>query len=210
VRPLEPGEILPLERYAAARDAYRERVIAHKRARRVALGEQATLLFEDRETLRFQVQEMLWVERIAEPAKVQAELDVYNELMPGESELSATLFLEITEAAAIRPTLDRLLGIDRHVQLVLGEAPDETVIAARFDERQFEAARISAVQYLRFPLDAGARERLADLRVRARLRSSHPRYRREAELPPAVRASLVASLAREPEPLLRPGQPAAG
>ena len=204
MRPLRRFEIVPLDRYGALRDAYRERVIAHKRTRRVALGEHATLLFEDRETLRFQVQEMLWVERIREPAKVQTELDVYNELMPGESELSATLFLEITEASEIRPTLERLVGIDRALVLVLGEEPGATRVPARFDPRQLEAGRISAVQYLRFPLAARERALFVDAGVRARLRSEHPSYRREEEIPPAVRAALIASLAREPEPLLLP------
>ncbi|HEY8153038.1 MAG TPA: DUF3501 family protein [Myxococcota bacterium] len=202
MKPLGIDEIVPLDRYGPLRDAYRERVIAYKRMRRVALGEQATLLFEDRETLRFQVQEMLWVERIGEPAGIQAELDVYNELMPGEDELSATLFLEIAEASEIRPTLERLVGLDRHIQLVLGEGVDETSFHAHFDRRQFEEERISAVQYLRFPLGSEGRRRLASSSLRARLRASHLHYRREEELPPAVRESLVASLARDPAPLL--------
>jgi hypothetical protein len=204
LRPLAADEIVPLDRYAELRAAYRERVIAHKRKRRVPLGENATLLFEDRETLRFQVQEMLWVERIAEPAKVQLELDVYNELMPGASELSATLFLEIPEASEIRPTLDRLVGIDRHLALVLGDARDEREVRARFDTRQLEEARISAVQYVRFPLGAAERARFTDPAMRARLRSDHPRYAREQDFPAEVRASLVASLDAEPEPLLVP------
>ena len=203
MKPLRIDELVPLARYAPLRDAYRERVIAYKRTRRVALGERATLLFEDRETLRFQVQEMLWVERIREPAKIQAELDVYNELMPGPGELSATLFLEIVEASEIRPTLERLVGLDRHVQLVLGEGPDETPFPARFDRRQLEDQRISAVQYIRFPLGPEACRRLADSSLRARLRVDHPHYRREEEIPPAVRESLIASLAREPAALLR-------
>jgi hypothetical protein len=204
VNALRPDEIVPLALYGPLRDAYRERVIAYKRTRRVTLGELVTLLFEDRETLRFQVQEMLWVERIREPQRVQAELDAYNELMPGENELSATLFVEITEASEIRPTLDRLVGIDRHVLLVLGEAPRETVVRASFDARQFEAERISAVQYLRFALGPHDAGRLADAGVRARLRCDHPHYLREDEIPPAVRAALTASLARDPETLLRP------
>lgn len=197
-------EIVPRERYAPLRDAYRERVIAYKRMRRVALGEQATLLFEDRETLRFQVQEMIWVERIAEPDKVQAELDVYNELMPGAGELSATLFLEIVEASEIRPTLERLVGLDRHVQLLLGEGPGETPFQADFDRRQMEDRRISAVQYLRFRLGEAGSRRLADSSLRARIRADHPHYQREEDIPPVVRESLVASLAREPAALLRP------
>ncbi len=204
MRPLRRFEIVPLDRYGPLRDAYRERVIAYKRTRRVALGELATLLFEDRETLRCQVQEMLWIERIAEPAKIQAELDVYNELMPGEADLSATLFLEITEASEIRPTLERLVGLDHTLVLVLGEEPDATRVPAVFDSRQLEAGRISAVQYLRFPLEPNARVRFLDARVRARLRAEHPNYRREEEIPPAVRSALIRSLGEEPEPLLQP------
>ena len=147
---------------------------------------------------------MLWVERIAEPAKVQAELDVYNELMPGEAELSATLFVEITEASEIRPTLERLVGLDARCCWCSARSPTRRGFPRASIPRQLEAARISAVQYLRFPLDARARARFADPRVRARLRVEHPSYRREEEIPPAVRAALIASLAREPEPLLQP------
>jgi hypothetical protein len=124
--------------------------------------------------------------------------------MPGEAELSATLFIEITEAAEIRPTLERLVGLDRALALVLGEEPGATRVPARFDPRQHEAGRISAVQYVRFPLDASERARFVDASERARLRSEHASYRREEEIPPGVRAALIASLAREPEPLLQP------
>jgi hypothetical protein len=111
MRPLQRDEIVDRERYEALRSGYREAVITHKRHRRMAVGDRVTLVFEDRETLRFQVQEMLWVERISEPEKIQHELDVYNELMPADRELSATLFLEITDPGAVRPELDRLVGI---------------------------------------------------------------------------------------------------
>ena len=89
MRPLAREEVVPLAAYGGLRDAYRRAVIEHKRARRLAVGPNVTLVFEDRETLRFQVQEMLFVERIEEPARVQHELDVYNELMPGAREISA-------------------------------------------------------------------------------------------------------------------------
>ena len=92
MRCLEVGEMVDLERYGRLRADYRDRVIAYKRKRRLAVGENVTLLFEDRETIRFQVQEMLWVERIADPARVQDEIDVYGELLPCPRELTATLF----------------------------------------------------------------------------------------------------------------------
>jgi hypothetical protein len=204
VRPLERDEVVPLAAYGALRDAYRRAVIEHKRARRLAVGPNVTLVLEDRETLRFQVQEMLWVERIDEPARVQHELDVYNELMPGAREISATLFIEITEPGRIRAELDRLVGIDEHVALVLGAGAHERAVAARFDAEQFEEERISAVQYVRFALGEGDVAALADPGQRAAVRISHPHYRHEAELPAPVRESVVAGLRRDPESLVPP------
>ncbi|HYB13684.1 MAG TPA: DUF3501 family protein [Myxococcota bacterium] len=203
MRRLSPEEIIDRERYEALRGEYRARVIALKRERRVGVGDRVTLVFENRETLRFQVQEMLRVERIESPEAVQAELDVYNELMPQQGELSATLFIEITESARIKPELERLLGIDAHVALVLDEGPRETVLRAQFDARQMEADRISAVQYLRFRLGPVAQASLRDPGVRARLRIDHPNYRAEAEVSEPLRAQLLADLAgSDPPPLL--------
>ena len=97
MKPLALGEIVGIDAYEAERDAYRARVVAAKRARRLAVGDRVMLLFENRETVRFQVQEMMRIERIRAPEKVQHELDVYNALVPGDGELSATMFIEITD-----------------------------------------------------------------------------------------------------------------
>ena len=204
MRPLAREEIVPLAAYANVRDSFRSAVIAHKHRRRLGVGPSVTLVFEDRETLRFQVQEMLWVERIAEPERVQHELDVYNELMPGAYELSATLFVEITEPGRIRAELDRLIGIDEHVALVLGRGADERALRARFDAKQMDEDRISAVQYIRFALDDAGVSGLADLDRYAAIRISHPNYSHEAELPPAVRSSLLAGLRADPDSLVPP------
>jgi hypothetical protein len=201
MRPLRTSELAGLEAYAKLRDDYRRAVIVYKRTRRMAVGEKVTLLFEDRETLRFQVQEMLLVERIADPGQVQHELDVYNELMPGDGELSATLFIEIEEQARIRPELDRLIGIDEHVSLLLGDGANARRIRARFDAKQFEEERISAVQYIRFSLDAEEAARLADPALPAAVQIDHPGYQRTAPLSDDLRRSLVAGLRRDPEPL---------
>jgi len=209
VKPLDAAEILDLESYARLRPDYRRRVIEYKRGRRLAVGDRVSLLFEDRETLRFQVQEMLLVERISDPEKIQHELDVYNELVPGDAELSATLFIEVGEAGQIRAELDRLIGIDEHLLLVVGDGASAQAIRAGFDPRQLESDRISAVQYVRFALPAEAVARFCDPGVRARIRVDHPAYEQEVDLPPAVRASLVATLTREPESLLAsPAAPA--
>ncbi|MEE9607909.1 MAG: DUF3501 family protein [Myxococcota bacterium] len=203
MRPIGLDEIVGLQDYGRLRRSYRDTVIAHKRRRRVAIGEKVTLVFEDRETLRFQIQEMLWVERISERRKVRAELDVYNELMPGEHELSATLFVEIEELAEVRRELDRLVGIDERVRLVLGEIADAESILARFDSKQLEEDRIAAVQYLKFPFSEAQAARFAQPGVPARLLIDHPSYRRQCEIPPEVRQQLIADLTVEPEPLLR-------
>lgn len=202
MKPVTLDEIAQLETYDRLRPEYRRAVIAHKRRRRVSVGEKVTLLFEDHETLLFQVHEMIWVERISDPRKIQREIDVYNELMPGENELSATLFIEITDVPEIRPELDRLIGIDEHVSLLLGEGESEESIRARFDAKQIEEDRIAAVQYVRFPFSEAQAQRFSDPDLRARIRIDHPNYRREDEIPEAGRSSLIESLRRDPPPLL--------
>jgi hypothetical protein len=207
VKPVTLDEIARLDRYAELRDAFRAAVVEHKARRRLAVGDRVTLVFEDHETLRFQIQEMCWIERISDPRKIQAEIDVYNELVPGENELSATLFIEITDTREIRPELDRLIGIDEHVSLVLGD----TALPARFDAKQLEEDRISAVQYIRFPLGAEGARRLRDAAVPARIRIDHENYRCEVVLPPALRASLADGLSADPPALLvLPDDAAAG
>jgi hypothetical protein len=207
MRLLEASELADLERYARLRDDYRRSVIAHKRSRRMPVGDRVTLVFEDRETLRFQVQEMLFVERIRDPARVQDELDIYNELMPRERELSATLFIEITELREIRPELDRLIGLDEHVSLVIGAGARADRVAADFDRKQLEEDRLSAVQYIRFRLAPAQAERFADPAVPAAIQIGHPAYDRSAEIPPDVRDSLIRGLRADPAPLLAPGAP---
>jgi len=189
--PLVLEDIAGLEEYEGLREGYREAVIAHKKARRVPVGDKVTLVFEDRETLRFQVQEMLRIERTTRQQDVQHELDTYNDLLPGEHELSATLFVEITEPSRIRPELDRLIGIDEHVFLVLGSGPEATRVHARFDPKQMDEERISAVQYVRFQLDERQATRFADRSELAALEIDHPGYQARELLEGQTRDSLI-------------------
>jgi hypothetical protein len=199
VNPLTPADLPPLEVFEAEREAMRAAVIAHKAPRRVALGDRVTVLFEDRETIRWQVLEMCRVEGIRDDLGMAQELAVYNELVPGPGELSATLFIEITEPERIRPELDRLIGLHEHVALELGDA----AIPARFDPRQLEDERISAVHYLRFALGPAERARFLDAAVPLALRSDHPNYAARSPLGPATRASLAVDLTGDPEPIFR-------
>ena len=190
MREVTATEILDPTAYAGLREAFREQIIEYKRSRRVELGPKLTFVFENRRTVRWQIQEMVYVERIVDPDALAAEVAVYNELIPKAGELSATLMIEIPEASKIRPELDRLIGIDENVFLDVGERR----IQATFDAKQFEADRISAVQYVRFPLGPGLAERFADPRVIAALRVEHPEYRARTELSGGVRASLTEDL----------------
>jgi hypothetical protein len=191
------SEVLDLVAYEKARDAMRARIIARKRNRRVGVGDNLTFLFENRDTVLFQVQEMIRTERIVHEDKVREELDAYNALIPSAGELSATLFIEIPELTRmsqddVRKTVNRFQGLDREgvVWLVAGEHR----VPARFEEGHSKEEKMAAVHYLRFAVPAAAQAALRDPAQPLRLVVDHPNYRAEAELAPAVRAELVADL----------------
>jgi len=190
MRPVGLEDILGRERYAAERDAIRRRIIAHKRTRRVALGDRLTLLFEDRATVWYQIQEMLWVERTTDLDAIRDELRVYNQLLPAPHELSTTLMIEIEDQARIRPELERLIGIDEHLVLEVGGERTAGV----FEPGRQRADKLSAVQYVRFPLGADAERALVD-GAALTLRVTHPSYEADVVLAGPVRAALAADLA---------------
>jgi hypothetical protein len=188
MKKLELAEIAPLADYERERAEFRRRIIALKAHRRIPVGGLITLVFENRETVRFQIQEMMRVERIADEAKIRQELEIYNGLIPGEGELSATLFIEITEADRIKETLDRLMGIDEpgRLWLELGDARCDAIFEAGHSTEE----KLSAVHYLRFHLTPEQQRRLGDAVLAARLVIDHPHYRASAELGLDTRRSL--------------------
>ncbi|MBL8039254.1 MAG: DUF3501 family protein, partial [Nitrospira sp.] len=109
---LTSADLIPYEEYERQRETFRANIIALKQRRRISIGPWMTLVFENRRTLQFQVQEMVRVERIFDPAKVQDELDVYNAILPAPGELSATLLIEITDEANVKERLDEFMGLD--------------------------------------------------------------------------------------------------
>lgn len=142
-------DLLSLERYAIERPAFRARVIAHKKARFVGMGAHVSLLFEDRVTVQYQVQEMLRIERIFEPAAIHEELDAYNPLIPDGGNLKATMLLEFSDAAARAQRLSRLGGIEKRVY---AEVDGHTRAFAYADDGFDRSSdhRTSAVHFLRF------------------------------------------------------------
>jgi len=159
MKPLSLSDLQNLHDYELSRPQFRQRVIEVKKRRRVPLGPLMTLVFENSDTVRFQVQEMLRVERIVRPDKVEEELAVYNELLPEPGEVAATLFIEVTDPAQVQPVLDRFVGLDEPGRLYLSVGEEQ--LPARFAPGQSREDRISAVHYIRFALGDSGRAGLA-------------------------------------------------
>ena len=183
------SEILDLGDYERKRDEIRPKAIAARGVRRVELGPNATIAFENRETVAYQIHEMLRAERIAKDADVEHEIETYSDLLPSANELSATLMFEFPDADRRGVALQDLVGFENHLRIEFDGAGSSV---ARFDRRQIDADRISAVQFVRFPLDAAQRAALASGAVR--VVSDHPSYKYSAEIAEQTRRALAADL----------------
>ncbi|MFC5527226.1 DUF3501 family protein [Rhodanobacter ginsengisoli] len=149
---LTRADLLSLENYALERNELRARVLAHKKQRTVHLGGHLTLIFEDRHTVQYQVQEMLRIERIFEAAGIQEELDAYNPLIPDGRNLKATMMVEFPDEAQRRQELVRLRGIEHAIELLVdGHAPVPAIADEDMDRGNDE--KTAAVHFLRFELD---------------------------------------------------------
>ena len=190
---LNRDDLMSLEVYAEKRPGFRAQVMAHKKNRQVPVGENATLYFEDRITIQYQVQEMLRTERIFEKAGIQEELDAYNPLIPDGSNLKATFMLEYADPEERRRELSRLIGIEDRVWVRAGDMDPVFAIADEDLERETEE-KTSSVHFLRFELGDSM---VAALKGGARLGVGivHENYRHTADaLPDDTRKSLVGDL----------------
>jgi hypothetical protein len=193
---VELHELKNIAEYEKVRDRMRAEVIELKKSRRIQAGENLTFLFENRQTVLFQIQEMMRAERIVDDDKIQGEIDAYSALLPAEGELSATLFIEIADLFKmtqdeVRRAVNRFQGLDRDcVELVVGGER----VPARFEGGLSNEEKMAAVHYLRFPVPRGVRAALADPSAEALIVVDHPNYKAEAPLVGAVRQQLVADL----------------
>ena len=185
--------LLSLESYARERGAFRARVLEHKKLRSVALGGHVTLIFEDELTIRYQIQEMLRLERVFEDEGIQSELDAYNPLIPDGGNWKATMMIEYEDEAERRVRLAELGGIEDRVWVQVEGGAKVHAIADEDLERN-DGGKTSAVHFLRFELPE--RDRRA-LKAGAGLAMGidHPKMRVEAQIPQDVRAALAADLA---------------
>ena len=176
--------------YEKVREKSRQRIIELKQRRRIAVGDKVTFVFENRDTVIFQIQEMMRAEKISDLDKIREEIEVYNELIPAPGELSATLFLEIEDQTHLRDDLLKFLGIDEAVFLKVGSHS----IHARFEEGHSKEDKISAVQYVKFPFPESAIEAFVK-GEKAELVIDHPNYQARALIEPNTRQSLAEDLA---------------
>lgn len=193
MKKLSREELYSLEQYAERRPAFRAQVMAHKKTRQVAVGPHATLYFEDRLTMQYQVQEMLRIERIFEVQAIEDELATYNPLIPDGSNWKATFMVEYPEVEERRAALERLKGIENHVWMKVGEFSPVRPIADEDLERE-DDTRTSSVHFLRFELSPDM-VRAARNGAAINAGIDHPHYRCETgPLPEPVRNSLVSDL----------------
>ena len=199
MRPLELDDIVDQRAYERVRSDYQRWIIELKRRRRVALGPIVSTVFESPETVRFQIQEMARAERILTDEGIQTELDVYNRLLPGNGELSATLFIELTSKDQLRDWLPRLVGIERAVGIELGSGEVvPSVPEASHGDALTRQDVTPAVHYLRLAFSPEQVDALE--RGPATLVSSHPEYAARTALGDETRRELVEDL-RGPAPL---------
>lgn len=188
---LNRDDLLSLERYAAERGDFRARVIGHKKNRAVSLGGHVRLLFEDRLTIQYQIQEMLRIERIFEAEAIQEELDAYNPLIPQGRDWRGTILIEYPDVAERRAALARLLGIDRRIHV---QVADERVYAVTNEDLERDTEeKTSSVHFFRLPLTDSM---VAALKAGAELcvGVDHAEYAVEVTVSEQVRLSLLGDL----------------
>ena len=190
MQPLTRKDLYSLEEYAQTRPTFRAEILEHKRNRQLSVGPHATLAFEDRRTIQYQVQEMLRIERIFEAAGIEEELSAYNPLIPDGNNLKATFMLEYTEVDQRREALALLRGIEDRVWLRVGDR-ERIFAAADEDLERATEDKTSAVHFLRFELDAGACRALKGGAPLA-IGIDHAHYQHAVDpLPEPVRAALA-------------------
>lgn len=181
--------------YSAQRVQARSRMLPIRAERRVRVGDILLFEFENAETLRYQVQEMVYTERLTAPGEVAHEVEAYSRLLPSSHALTATMFIELNQVEAVRDELARLSGVQRRVALEIGGVTVPAVEIPGVDEDPDQPSETVSVHMLRFPLTDGTRDAFRDPEVTVELVVDHPAYSDATPVVGAVRRSLIADLA---------------
>jgi uncharacterized protein DUF3501 len=188
---LTTDDIKDMRAYERERETFRAEIIATKKRRRVALGDLMTIVFENTATMRFQIQEMARAERMLQDEQIAHEVETYNQLIPDPGELSGTLFIEIEDNALLREWLPKLVGIQDHVAIGVGD--DVARAQAQDTERLTREDTTTTVHYLKFPFSPEQQNAFANSKVRVIV--DHPEYRADVTLTDEQRAELASDFA---------------
>lgn len=195
-RKLAIDDIVDVRAYERERSEFRTHVIALKKKRRVHVGPVVTFLFENRDTIRFQIQEMVRVERILTDEGIQAELDIYNPLIPEPGQLCTTMFLELTTEDELRNWLPKLVGIETMIELRVGEDADRDLVPCHVDPDHAKLLTrdetTASVHYVTFSLTAAQVARFE--RGPVALAVTHPAYEESTVLAEETVAELLRDL----------------
>ena len=178
--------------YEKVRHTYRQDIIAYKKTRRISLGPNIMLTFENEKTLTFQIQEIMRAERLVHDEQIQEEVDVYNTIMPPENGLSATLFIEVVEEAKIRPVLNKFIGLTDHQTLYLDINGEK--VYAEFEQGREEENKISSVHYVQFLFSNEQKNNFTDSESETKLGIDYKDYKYTETVPDGLQRSLCEDL----------------
>ena len=192
MKSLASDTLMNIIEYGKVRHTYRQDIIAYKKNRRISLGPNVMLTFENEKTLTFQIQEIMRAERLVHDEQIQEEVDVYNTIMPPENGLSATLFIEVVEEAKIRPVLNKFIGLTDHQTLYLDINGEK--VYAEFEQGREEENKISSVHYIHFHFKDEQKSKLNDPETEVTLVIDYNDYTYSEPLPDGLRKSLCEDL----------------
>jgi len=192
MKTLSASTLMNIIEYEKVRHTYRQDIIAYKKNRRISLGPNVMLTFENEKTLTFQIQEIMRAERLVHDEQIQEEVDVYNTIMPPENGLSATLFIEVVEEAKIRPVLNKFIGLTDRQSLYLDINGEK--IYAEFEQGREEENKISSVHYVQFQFSSEQKNNFTDSESKIKLGIDYKDYKYTETVPEGLQRSLCEDL----------------
>jgi len=192
MKSLASDTLMNIIEYEKVRHTYRQDIIAYKKNRRISLGPNVMLTFENEKTLTFQIQEIMRAERLVHDEQIQEEVDVYNTIMPPENGLSATLFIEVVEEAKIRPVLNKFIGLTDHQTLYLDINGEK--VYAEFEQGREEENKISSVHYVEFLFSNEQKNNFTDSESETKLGIDYKDYKYTETVPDGLQRSLCEDL----------------
>ena len=192
MKSLASDTLMNIIEYEKVRHTYRQDIIAYKKNRRISLGPNIMVTFENEKTLTFQIQEIMRAERLVHDEQIQEEVDVYNTIMPPENGLSATLFIEVVEEAKIRPVLNKFIGLTDHQTLYLDINGEK--VYAEFEQGREEENKISSVHYVQFLFSNEQKNNFTDSESETKLGIDYKDYKYTETVPDGLQRSLCEDL----------------